>query len=47
MREKVRDKERLQHIIEAIDCILNFAEGKTLEEISADKLKYYGIVKKY
>lgn len=45
MREKVRDKERLQHIIEAIDCILNFAEGKTLEEISADKLKYYGIVK--
>lgn len=45
MREQVRDRERLEHILEAIDCILDFALGKTIEEIQADKLKYYGIVK--
>ena len=45
MRETVRDRDRLEHIVEAIDCILTFAEDKTEEELETDKLKYYGLVK--
>ena len=45
MRENVRDRDRLEHIVEAIDRILSFADGKTKEELEADDLKYYGIVK--
>lgn len=45
MRETVRDRDRLEHIEEAITNILDFADGKTKDEIEADKLKYYGIVK--
>ena len=45
MREPVRDHERLEHIIEAIDCILAFSDGKTEEELETDKLKFFGIVK--
>lgn len=45
MREPVRDRDRLEHIVESINNILEFAEGKTEDEIVADKLKYYGIVK--
>ena len=45
MRESVRDRERLEHIVEAIDCILDFSDFKTKEELEADKLKFYGIVK--
>ena len=45
MSENVRDRDRLEHIVEAIDRILDFADGKTKEELEADDLKYYGIVK--
>ena len=45
MRENVRDRDRLEHIVEAIDRIVTFADGKTKEELEADDLKYYGIVK--
>ena len=45
MREPVRDRDRLEHIIEALDRILNNADYKTKEELIADSLKYYGIVK--
>jgi uncharacterized protein with HEPN domain len=45
MRETVRDRERLEHIVEAIANILDFADGKTKEELEANKLIYYGIVK--
>ena len=45
MRENVRDRDRLEHIVEAIERILSFADGKTKDELVADDLKYYGIVK--
>lgn len=45
MRENVRDRYRLEHIVEAITNILDFADGKTKEELEADKLRYYDIVK--
>ena len=45
MRETVRDRDRLEHIVEAIDRILAFADGKSQDELDADSLSYYGIVK--
>ncbi len=45
MREPVRDRDRLEHIVEALDRILNNSDYKTSEELVADSLKYYGIVK--
>ena len=45
MREVVRDKDRLIHILDSINRILNFAEGKSKEDLEADSLKFFGIVK--
>ena len=45
MREPVRDRDRLEHIAEAIDRILNNTVFNTQEELEADNLRYYGIVK--
>lgn len=45
MREEVRDKDRLEHIINAIDHITEFSDGKTQKEIEADYLRYFGIIK--
>ena len=36
MRENVRDRDRLEHIVEAITNILDFADGKTKEQLDAD-----------
>lgn len=45
MRESVRDRDRLEHMAEAISIILDFADGKTKAELEDDNLKYYGIIK--
>ncbi|MCH5242535.1 MAG: DUF86 domain-containing protein [Muribaculaceae bacterium] len=45
MREVVRDKERLYHILESIKRILNYAEGKSKEDLVTDSLIFFGIVK--
>ena len=45
MREVVRDKERLNHILESINRILTFAKGKSKEDLEADSLNFFGIVK--
>ena len=45
MRHLVRDRERLEHMVKAIDRILAFADGRSMEELESDNLKYYGIVK--
>lgn len=45
MREKPRDKERLLHIIEAIDNILEFVEGKSFEAYKKDKILRFAIIK--
>ena len=44
MREPIRDKNRLEHIIEAIDTILNRTKDMEFDELTADKLLYGGIV---
>ena len=37
MREKPRDKERLNHMIEAIDNIFEFVDGKSFDVYKQDK----------
>ena len=44
MRELIKDKNRLQHIIEAIDTILQRTEGLSYEDFSSDKMLFGGIV---
>jgi uncharacterized protein with HEPN domain len=45
MREPVRDKGRLEHMLDAIDRVLSYMEGKSFDDLSKDKIEYYGIVK--
>ena len=45
MREPERDKGRLLDIIQAAKYIISFTEGHSLEEFSADKLRYFAVVK--
>ena len=45
MREKVRDKERLEHILSAIQLLLDGKDYYTLNQIKAEPLIYFGFVK--
>lgn len=45
MREKIRDKERLKHILEAIDVLMTNKSKHSLEEILDDSIVFYGFVK--
>lgn len=44
MREQPKDRNRLQHILEAIDIILGRCKGMTREDLTADKVLFGGIV---
>ena len=45
MRERVRDKGRLEHILNAIDVLLENKERYSYDEIVADPIIFYGFVK--
>ena len=45
MREPERDNGRLLDIIQAANHIISFTEGYSLEELSADILRYFAVVK--
>lgn len=45
MREPIRDRGRLEHIMEAIGCISDFVANNPLEEMPKDKILYFGLVK--
>lgn len=45
MRERIKDKMRLEHIAEAIERLQTHAGNLSEEELQADVLRYYGIVK--
>ena len=45
MKERLKDKMRLEHILEAIDRLQNHASSLSREELESDVLRYYGIVK--
>ena len=44
MREQPKDRNCLQHILEAIDTILGRCGGMTREDLTADKVLFGGIV---
>ncbi|MEI8203157.1 MAG: DUF86 domain-containing protein [Bacteroidota bacterium] len=45
MREKPRDKDRLIHIVEAIDNIFEFVEDKSFEIFKENKMLRFAIIK--
>jgi len=45
MREKPKDKERLYHIIEAIDNIHEFIDSKSFEIFRNDKMLRFAVIK--
>lgn len=45
MREPDRDKGRLLDIIQAAGYVISFTEGFSLEELMADNLRYFAVVK--
>ena len=45
MREQRRDKERLKHILSAIERVRRYTQGKTYEDLVADDMMYYAVVK--
>ena len=45
MREEIKDIERLQHILEAINVLIDYKERHTLEEAQSDPVVYFGLVK--
>jgi len=45
MREKVRDKGRLEHILEAIEGIEEYHAQYTFDDIKKSKLIFYGFTK--
>ena len=45
MREPLRDKSRLEHILDAINRLQTHAGNLSKDELEQDVLRYYGIVK--
>ena len=45
MRETIRDKDRINHIVEAINAIVKYKDKYTLQEAQANPIIYYGFVK--
>jgi len=45
MREKIRDKGRLQHILDAIEKSLEFTKNVSFDEYVANTLLKYAVVK--
>lgn len=45
MRERIKDKMRLEHIAEAIQRLQTYAGDLSEQELEQDVLRYYGIVK--
>ncbi len=44
MRERIRDIDRLRHIEECINHVMDFLHGKTFEEMKADIMCYHAVV---
>ena len=45
MREPLRDKERLAHMLAAAERVIRYTSGKTFDDLKADDMKYYAVVK--
>jgi len=44
MKEKIRDHERINHIIESIENIFEFTKGLSLKEFSGNKMLRFAYV---
>ena len=42
MREKIKDIGRLQHMLSAINTLMEHKERYTFEEVTADPIIFYG-----
>ena len=45
MREASRDKTRLEHIVQAIERIKRYTNGKRIDDLVEDDMMYYAVVK--
>ncbi len=45
MREPLKDRERLQHILDAINRVNRYVKGKTFDDLQKDDMMYYAVVK--
>jgi uncharacterized protein with HEPN domain len=45
MREEIRDKERLNHIIESIDNIFEFTADCTYDKFATNKMLKFAVIK--
>ena len=45
MREPLKDRERLEHILSAINRVLRYTKDKTYNELIANNMMYYAVVK--
>jgi uncharacterized protein with HEPN domain len=45
MRDKMRDKGRLAHILEAIDNLFEFTQGINIEDYQSNKILRFAIIK--
>ena len=45
MREPLKDRERLRHIVAAIDRINRYTAGKTYDDLVQNDMMYYAVVK--
>jgi uncharacterized protein with HEPN domain len=45
MREPLKDRERLEHILSAINRVLRYTKDKTYNELIANDMMYYAVVK--
>lgn len=45
MREQLRDRERLEHILAAINRVVRYTKDKTYKDLLTDDMMYYAVVK--
>ena len=45
MREKIRDRGRLEHIVEQLNNIEEFVANKTIKDLENDKVLQYAVIK--
>lgn len=45
MRERSRDRNRLEHILQAIGRIKRYTQGKSFADFCNDDMMYYAVVK--
>ena len=45
MREASKDKTRLEHIVQAIERIKRYTNGKRFDDLVEDDMMYYAVVK--